>query len=101
MSMSVVLLPLSFVLSLGGLFIFIASMTRGLFGTAEEGSRVIFAPDEESTSEEPGRKSRRSGAAPGGSPWCGGFGDIAGNELRISRHALRPISQAQGPCFCV
>ena len=39
MSMSVVLLLLSFVLSLGGLFIFIASMTRGLFGTAEEGSR--------------------------------------------------------------
>jgi hypothetical protein len=53
MSMSVVLLLLSFVLSLGGLFIFIASMTRGLFGTAEEGSRVIFAPDEENTSEEP------------------------------------------------
>jgi hypothetical protein len=45
MSMSVVLLLASFVLSLGGLFIFIASMTRGLFGTAEEGSRVIFAPD--------------------------------------------------------
>jgi len=53
MNMSVVLLLASFVLSLGGLFIFIASMTRGLFGTAEEGSRVIFAPDEENTSEEP------------------------------------------------
>src|SRR5580704_9062055 len=53
MSMSVVLLLASFVLSLAGLFIFIASMTRGLFGTAEEGSRVIFAPDEENTSEEP------------------------------------------------
>src|SRR5258708_1901653 len=53
MSMSVVLLLASFVLSLGGLFVFIASMTRGLFGTPEEGSRVIFAPDEENTSEEP------------------------------------------------
>jgi cytochrome c oxidase cbb3-type subunit 1 len=53
MSTGVVLLLASFVLSLGGLFIFIASMTRGLFGTAEEGSRVIFAPDEENTSEEP------------------------------------------------
>src|SRR5258708_29774946 len=53
MSMSVVLLLGSFVLSLGGLFVFIASMTRGLFGTPEEGSRVIFAPDEENTSEEP------------------------------------------------
>jgi hypothetical protein len=28
-------------------------MTRDLFGTPEEGSRVIFAPDEENTSEEP------------------------------------------------
>jgi len=53
MRMSVVLLLASFVLSLGGLFVFIASMTRDLFGTAEEGSRVIFAPDEEDTSEEP------------------------------------------------
>jgi cytochrome c oxidase cbb3-type subunit 1 len=53
MSMSVVLLMASFVLSLAGLFVFIASMTRGLFGTAEEGSRVIFAPDEERTSEDP------------------------------------------------
>ena len=53
MSISVVLLLASFVLSLGGLFVFIASMTRGLFGTPEEGSRVIFAPDEENTSEEP------------------------------------------------
>jgi cytochrome c oxidase cbb3-type subunit I len=53
MRMSVVLLLCSFVLSLGGLLVFIASMTRDLFGTAEEGSRVIFAPDEEDTSEEP------------------------------------------------
>jgi cytochrome c oxidase cbb3-type subunit 1 len=53
MSISVVLLLASFVLSLGGLMVFIASMTRGLFGTPEEGSRVIFAPDEENTSEEP------------------------------------------------
>ncbi len=53
MDMSVSLLLASFILSLGGLFIFIASMTRGLFGTAEEGSRVIFSPDEENVSEEP------------------------------------------------
>ena len=53
MSTSVILLMASFVLSLVGLFVFIASMTRGLFGTAEEGSRVIFAPDEENTSEDP------------------------------------------------
>ena len=36
MSMSVVLLMASFILSLAGLFVFIASQTRGLFGTAEE-----------------------------------------------------------------
>ncbi len=53
MSMSVVLLMASFILSLAGLFVFIASQTRGLLGTAEEGSRVIFAPDEERTSEDP------------------------------------------------
>jgi cytochrome c oxidase cbb3-type subunit 1 len=53
MHMSVVLLLLSFVLSLGGLFVFIASMTRNLFGTPEEGSRVIFDVDEEDTSEDP------------------------------------------------
>src|ERR1700692_1484360 len=53
MSISVVLLLASFVLSLGGLFVFIASMTRGLFGTPEEGSRVIFASDGENPSEEP------------------------------------------------
>jgi cytochrome c oxidase cbb3-type subunit I len=53
MNTSVMLLMASFVLSLVGLFVFIASMTRGLFGTAEEGSRVIFAPDEENTSEDP------------------------------------------------
>jgi cytochrome c oxidase cbb3-type subunit I len=50
---SVVLLVASFVVSLAGLFVFIASMTRGLFGTAEEGSRVIFALDEENTTEDP------------------------------------------------
>ena len=74
MRMSVVLLLGSFVLSLGGLFVFIASMTRGLFGTPEEGSRVIFAPDEEDTSEEPAaspadqarlQAEMRSGAAGG------------------------------------
>jgi hypothetical protein len=42
MSTSVMLLMASFVLSLLGLFVFI-----------EEGSRVIFAPDEENTSEDP------------------------------------------------
>lgn len=36
MSMSVVLLMASFILSLAGLFVFIASQTCGLFGTAEE-----------------------------------------------------------------
>jgi cytochrome c oxidase cbb3-type subunit 1 len=53
MNTSVMLLMASFVLSLVGLFVFIASMTRGLFGTAEEGSRVIFALDEENTTEDP------------------------------------------------
>jgi cytochrome c oxidase cbb3-type subunit 1 len=53
MNTSVMLLLASFVLSLVGLFVFIASMTRGLFGTAEEGSRVIFSVDEENTTEDP------------------------------------------------
>jgi cytochrome c oxidase cbb3-type subunit I len=53
MNTSIMLLLASFVLSLAGLFVFIASMTRGLFGTAEEGSRVIFALDEENTTEDP------------------------------------------------
>jgi len=53
MTTSVYLLMASFVLSLAGLFVFIASMTRGLFGSAEAGSRVIFAPDEENTTEDP------------------------------------------------
>jgi cytochrome c oxidase cbb3-type subunit 1 len=53
MNTSVMLLMASFVLSLAGLFVFIASMTRGLFGTAEEGSRVIFALDEENITEDP------------------------------------------------
>ena len=53
MNTSVMLLMASFVLSLAGLFVFIASMTRGLFGTAEEGSRVIFSRNEENTTEDP------------------------------------------------
>jgi cytochrome c oxidase cbb3-type subunit I len=53
MSTSVLLLMASFVLALIGLFVFISSMTRGLFGTAEEGSRVIFALDEENITEDP------------------------------------------------
>jgi len=53
MNTSVMLLVASFVLSLAGLFVFIASMTRGLFGTSEEGARVIFALEEESTTEDP------------------------------------------------
>ena len=53
MDMSIALLMASFIVSLGGLFVFITSMTRGLFGTAEEGSRVIFSADEENTSEDP------------------------------------------------
>jgi cytochrome c oxidase cbb3-type subunit I len=53
MDTSVMLLIASFVLALAGLFVFIASMTRGLFGTAEEGARVIFALDEETTTEDP------------------------------------------------
>ena len=50
--MSVTLLLASFILSLGGLFIFIASMTGGLFGTAEVGSRVVLSRDEENVAEE-------------------------------------------------
>jgi cytochrome c oxidase cbb3-type subunit I len=53
MNTSVMLLIASFVLSLAGLFVFISSMTRGLFGTAEEGSRVIFALGEENITEDP------------------------------------------------
>ena len=53
MSTSVMLLMASFVLALIGLFVFISSMTRGLFGTAEEGSRVIFSLDEENMTEDP------------------------------------------------
>ena len=53
MTTSVFLLMASFVLSLAGLFVFIASMTRGLFGSAEQGSRVIFAADEENVTEDP------------------------------------------------
>ena len=43
MNTSVMLLMASFVLSLAGLFVFIASMTRGLFGTAEEGYAATVA----------------------------------------------------------
>ena len=53
MTTSVFLLMTSFVLSLAGLFVFIASMSGGLFGSAEQGSRVIFAEDEENTTEDP------------------------------------------------
>lgn len=53
MDLSVALLLAAFILSLLGLFVFISSMTRGLFGTAEEGAQVIFSTDEESTSEDP------------------------------------------------
>ena len=53
MTTSVFLLMASFLLSLAGLFVFIASMSRGLFGSAEQGSRVIFAPEEENTTEDP------------------------------------------------
>jgi cytochrome c oxidase cbb3-type subunit I len=53
MSASVMLLMAWFVMGLVGLMVFIASMTRGLFGTAEEGSRVIFALDEENITEDP------------------------------------------------
>jgi cytochrome c oxidase cbb3-type subunit 1 len=60
MSIAVELLLASFALSLIGLFVFIASMTRGLFGNAEEGSRTIFAPGEERTAEDPA--STREGA---------------------------------------
>src|SRR3984957_4075809 len=56
MNTSVMLLLASFVLSLAGLFVFIASMTRGLFGTAEQGSRVIFSLDEETTTEDPAER---------------------------------------------
>jgi len=51
--MGVSLLLVYFILSLGGQFICIASMTRSLFGTAEEVSRVIFWRDEENVGEVP------------------------------------------------
>jgi cytochrome c oxidase cbb3-type subunit I len=51
--MGVAMLLAAFLLSLVGLFLFIASMTRGLFGTAEEGAHVIFLTNEQSVAEEP------------------------------------------------
>src|ERR1700694_668878 len=102
MRMSVVLLLGSFVLSLGGLFVFIASMTRGLFGTPEEGSRVIFAPDEEDTSEEPAaspadqarlQAEMRSGAA--GGPSVG----MSAADLAARIHADRSRGGPGLLCF--
>ena len=51
MDMTVLLLLASFVASVVGLFIFIGSMSRGLFGNAQEGARVIFAPEENSVED--------------------------------------------------
>jgi len=53
MNMSAALLLASFLISLVGLFVFIGSMTRGLFGSAEEASRVIFSANEERVTEDP------------------------------------------------
>lgn len=53
MDMTVLLLLASFAMAVLGLFIFIGSMSRGLFGNAQEGARIIFAPAEENRVEDP------------------------------------------------
>lgn len=53
MNMTVILLLASFVAAVIGLFIFIGSMSHGLFGNATEGAHIIFAPQEENLVEEP------------------------------------------------
>jgi cytochrome c oxidase cbb3-type subunit 1 len=99
MSTAVALLSASFVLSLSGLFVFIASMTRGLFGTAEEGSRVIFATDEENLSEDPaasrGDQARlqaqvEGDAAAAASPRTLGADDLAA-RLAADRSSAWPV----------
>ena len=53
MDTTVILLLASFVAAVIGLFIFIGSMSRGLFGTAKEGARIIFSRSEENLAEDP------------------------------------------------
>ncbi len=53
MSYSVGVLLVTFLMSLAALGLFLWSMSRGLFGKGESGSRVIFAPKEIGLVEEP------------------------------------------------
>jgi cytochrome c oxidase cbb3-type subunit 1 len=53
MSYTIVLLVVTFVASLGGLLLFVWSMSKGLFGSAEAASRVIFGAKEVGLTEEP------------------------------------------------
>jgi cytochrome c oxidase cbb3-type subunit 1 len=98
MNTSVMLLIASFVLSLAGLFVFIASMTRGLFGTAEEGSRVIFALHEENMTEDPAatrtdqallQAEVRAGTAAGGAAAMGA--EELAARIREDRSSAGPV----------
>ena len=53
MDLTVALFRASFVAAVIGLFIFINSMSHGLFGNAQQGARIIFAPDEINRVEDP------------------------------------------------
>ena len=53
MDSTVALLLGSFVAAVIGLFIFINSMSRGLFGNAQQGAGIIFAPEEMNRAEDP------------------------------------------------
>jgi len=60
MSYTVILLVVTFLASLGGLLLFVWSMSSGLFGSAVEASRVIFGEKEVGLTEEPASRTAQS-----------------------------------------
>ena len=60
MSYTVILLVVTFLASLGGLLLFVWSMSSGLFGSAVAASRVIFGEKEVGLTEEPASRTAQA-----------------------------------------
>ena len=53
MDITVILLLMTFLVSVGALMVFVWSMSKGLFGTGPEASRLIFDQGEQGKIEDP------------------------------------------------
>lgn len=99
MDITVVLLLMTFVVSVGALMIFVWSMSKGLFGSEPDASQIIFASGEQGKIEDPALNDHQRDAFQ--AAMNQGAGSVEPNADEVESRLIADQSSAGPALLCI